>query len=127
NPTLLAPNGSIARPPGARLAPNMRMSRASRTVTSGRAGSYLSMMGRRMLLLIGLGLLAVAGCGPLHPLAAASTPAGTIPWKALAADLTPMPVPSPLALPVPPGTPACTAGELAGAAVGSQGATGHVL
>jgi len=85
------------------------------------------MMGRRTLLLMGLGLLAVAGCGPLHPLAAASTPAGTIPWKALAADLTPMPAASPQAMPVPPGTPACIARELAGVALGSQGATGHVI
>ena len=38
-----------------------------------------------------------------------------------------MPVPSPRATPVPPGTPACTAGDLAGAATGSQGATGHVI
>ncbi|TMF02850.1 MAG: hypothetical protein E6I39_00170 [Chloroflexi bacterium] len=84
-------------------------------------------MGRRTLLLMGLGLLAIAGCGPLHPLSAASTPGGTIPWKALPADLTPTPVPSPQAMPVPPGTRACTAGDLAGVAVGSQGATGHVI
>jgi len=85
------------------------------------------MMGRRPLLLAGLVLLAVAACGPFHPLSAASTPAGAIPWKALPADLTPMRVPSPQARPVPPGTPACTAGDIAGAAVGSQGATGHVI
>jgi Protein of unknown function (DUF4232) len=85
------------------------------------------MMGRRTLLLLALGLLAAAGCGPFHPISAASTPPGTISWKALPADLTPPPVPSPQAMPVPPGTPACTAGDLAGAAVGSQGATGHVI
>ena len=84
-------------------------------------------MGSRTLILAGVVLLAVAGCGPLHPLTAASTPGGTIPWKALPADLTPAPVPSPQARPVPPGTPACTAGDLAGAVVGSQGATGHVI
>src|SRR5690349_18250730 len=84
-------------------------------------------MGRRTLVMAGLALLVVAGCGPLHPLAAGSTPAGTIPWKALPADLTPMPEPSPQAWPVPPGTPACTAGDLAGVAIGSQGATGHVI
>src|SRR6266699_2502734 len=84
-------------------------------------------MGRRSLLLAGLVLLAVAACGPLHPLSAASAPAGTIPWKALPADLTPIPVPAPQARPVPPGTPVCTAGILAGAAGGSQGATGHVI
>ncbi len=85
------------------------------------------MMGRRPLLLAGLVLLAVAACGPFHPLSAASAPVGAIPWKALPADLTPMPIPSPQAMPVPPGTPACTAGDIAGAAVGSQGATGHVI
>ncbi len=85
------------------------------------------MMSRRTLLLAGLVLLAVAGCGPLHPLSAASSPAGTIPWKALPANLTPIPLPSPQGTPVPPGTPACTAGDTAGAAVGSQGATGHVI
>jgi hypothetical protein len=85
------------------------------------------MMGTRTLVVAGLALLAVAGCGPLRPLSAASTTAGTIPWKALPADLTPVPVPSPQARPVPPGTPACTAANLAGAAVGSQGATGHVI
>jgi len=80
-----------------------------------------------MLLLAGLVLMVVAGCGPLHALSAASSPAGPIPWKALPADLTPTPVPSPQAMPVPPGTPACTSGDLAGAAVGSQGATGHIV
>lgn len=96
-------------------------------VTSFVAPTYLSMMSGRALVIAGLALLAVGGCGPLHPLSAASTPAGTIPWKALPADLTPIPVPSPQAQPVPPGTPACTASNLAGAAVGSQGATGHVI
>jgi hypothetical protein len=84
-------------------------------------------MGKRVLFLAGLVLLAVAACGPLHPLSAASAPAGTIPWKALPPDLTPIPVPSPQGTPVPPGTPACTSGYLAGAAIGSQGATGHVI
>jgi hypothetical protein len=73
------------------------------------------------------GLALVAGCGPFHPLSAASSPAGAIPWKALPADFAPVPVPSPQTRPVPPGTPACTAGDLSGAAVGSQGATGHVI
>ena len=85
------------------------------------------MMERRRLLLLTLGLLAVAGCGPFHPISAASTPARTIPWKALPADLTSTPVPPPQPMPVPPGTPACTAGDLAAFAVGSQGATGHVI
>lgn len=84
-------------------------------------------MGRRALLLAGVALLAVAGCGPFHPLSAASSPDGTIPWKALPADVTPIPEPSPQARPVPSGTPVCTAGDLAGAALGSQGATGHVI
>jgi hypothetical protein len=85
------------------------------------------MMGWRPLLLAGLVLLAVAGCGPLHPLSAASSPAGTIPWKAVPADLTPIPLPSRQGAPVPPGTAACTAGDIGGAAVGSQAATGHVI
>lgn len=73
-------------------------------------------------------VMLAAACGPLHQLPAAqSTPPGTIPWLPLPADLTPIPVPSPQAIPVPPGTPACKAGGLAGAALGSQGATGHVI
>lgn len=84
-------------------------------------------MGMRKLVVAGCALLVVAGCGPLHPLSAGSPPAGTIPWKALPADLTPTPVPSPQARPVPQGTPPCTAGVLAGAVIGSQGVTGHVL
>lgn len=71
--------------------------------------------------------LVLAGCGPVHPLGAASTPTQVIPWLPLPADLTPLAVPSPRPYPVPPGTPACTGAELLAVDMGSQGATGHVV
>lgn len=73
------------------------------------------------------GLLVIAACGPLHPLAAASESDGTIPWLPLAANLTPAPEPTPQPVPVPPGTPACTAGVLQAEWMASQGATGNVI
>ena len=85
-------------------------------------------MSRALLAIAGVLMLATA-CGPLHqlPAAQATPPPGTIPWLPLPAVLTPIPVPSPQAAPVPAGTPACRAAGLAGAALGSQGATGHVI
>ena len=72
-------------------------------------------------------VLLIAACGPLHPLAAASTPNSAIPWLPLKADLTPAPQPTPMPVPVPPGTPACTASALQAEWMGSQGATGNVI
>lgn len=69
-------------------------------------------------------LLAATACGPFHRLAASSTPAGTIPWLPLPANISERPVPTPQPEPVPPGTPACTAADLRGAAVGGNGAGG---
>ena len=77
-------------------------------------------------MVVGLWLV-VAGCGPVHPLAATSTPPRVIPWLSLPADLTPLPVSSPQPLPVPAGTPPCTGAELLAVDVGSQGATGNVV
>src|SRR5579859_4530000 len=70
--------------------------------------------------------LCVAACAPAHSVA--STPSGPepIPWLPLSAS-SPPPEPSPQPVPVPPGTPKCRASQLAGAVVGSNGATGHVL
>jgi hypothetical protein len=66
----------------------------------------------------------LSACGAVHPLT--SSQSGVVPWLPLPADLTPLPVASPQAAPVPPGTPICTQSELDGAYTGSQGATGHV-
>ena len=49
-----------------------------------------------------------------------------MPWLPLPPDLTPVAVPSPQAVPVPPGTPRCAQPDLQGAFTGSNGATGHV-
>jgi uncharacterized protein DUF4232 len=95
-------------------------------VTRRGAGPYQLLMARLGLVMVAL-IIAAAACGPFHQLAASSTPAGTIPWLPLSADLTPLPQPSPQAQPVPPGTPACMAGQVAGAVLGSQGATGNVI
>lgn len=84
-------------------------------------------MSRAGLAIAGL-LVLVAACGPFHQLPIAeSTPRAVIPWLPLPADVAPIPVPSPQAAPVPAGTPACTAQDLAGGEDGSQGATGHVI
>ena len=75
-----------------------------------------------------IAMLLVAGCGSAQRLTASQSPGGeVIPWLPLPANLTPVPVPSPQPIPIPPGTPACTADQIVGAAVGSQGATGHVI
>ena len=68
----------------------------------------------------------VFGCGGVHPLTSSSASAA-VPWLPLPPDLTPIVAPSPKAVPVPPGTPACTPAELQPAVIGSNGATGHVL
>jgi uncharacterized protein DUF4232 len=70
--------------------------------------------------------LLAAGCGAMHPAAAVSAGPQAIPWLALPAS-SPPPEPTPHAIPVPPGTPACIAGQLTGAVVGSGGATGHII
>jgi Protein of unknown function (DUF4232) len=84
----------------------------------------------RLSLALGAAALLVA-CGAVHPLTASTSPVpsnrSVVPWLPLAADLTPIPVPSPKAVPVPAGTPACTLAELESAFVGSNGAGGHVL
>lgn len=72
--------------------------------------------------------LTLSACAATHP--ASTQPAGSdllIPWKALPADLAAPPVPSPHGVPVPPGTPACKAGDLLAGVIGSNGAGGHVL
>lgn len=78
-------------------------------------------MKRFGLALLTMGLTA---CAAVHPSASADA---AIPWVPLAADLAAPPAPSPKGEPVPPGTPACSAAELIGAVIGSQGATGHVV
>jgi Protein of unknown function (DUF4232) len=84
----------------------------------------------RLSLALGAAALLVA-CGAVHPLTASTSPVpsngSVVPWLPLAADLTPLSVPSPQAVPVPAGTPACTLAELESAFVGSNGAGGHVL
>jgi len=66
----------------------------------------------------------VCGCGAVHPLTSSQS---TVPWLPLPADLTPLPVASPLPVPVSRGTPTCLLSDLEGAVIGSNGATGHVL
>jgi len=84
----------------------------------------------RLSLAAGAAVLLV-GCGAVHPLTSSTSPApssgSVVPWLPLAADLMPLPVPSPQAVPVPAGTPACTLAELEAAVIGSNGATGHIL
>jgi hypothetical protein len=84
----------------------------------------------RLSLAVGAAALLV-GCGAVHPLTSSPSPVpsngSVVPWLPLAADLTPIPVPSPQAVPVPAGTPTCTLAELEPAFVGSNGAGGHVL
>jgi len=70
------------------------------------------------------GIVLIAACGAVHPL---TTSQQTVPWLPLAADLTPIPVASPQAVPVPPGTPVCTLADLDGAFIGRNGAGGHAL
>jgi hypothetical protein len=67
----------------------------------------------------------LSACGALHPLASAQS--AVVPWLPLPADMTPRPVASPQAVPVPPGTPICAASELEGAFTGRNGAGGHAL
>lgn len=81
-------------------------------------------MSRHLTALVVL-LVVASGCGPLHPLTASSSPAGSIPWLPLPANPTAATAPSPRPVPVPPGTPACTAGQLRAAVVGQQGAGGN--
>jgi len=69
-------------------------------------------------------LVLIAACGAVHP---PTTSQGTVPWLPLPADLSPRPVAPPQAVPVPPGTPACTLADLDGAFTGRNGAGGHVL
>jgi hypothetical protein len=84
----------------------------------------------RLSLAAGAAVLLI-GCGAVHPLTSNASPVpstgSTVPWLPLAADLTPLPVSSPQAAPVPMGTPACTLAQLEPAFVGSNGAGGHVL
>jgi len=68
--------------------------------------------------------VAIAACGAIHPLTAGQV---TVPWLPLPADMTPLPVSSPQAVPVPPGTPVCTLADLDGAFTGRNGAGGHAL
>src|SRR5258708_22446678 len=83
---------------------------------------------------IALAMVALlSGCaGPhlsagTHPSAATSPISGAVPWLPLPADLTPPRESSPQPVPVPTGTPICSAADLEGAVIGSNGAGGHVL
>src|SRR5260370_35301534 len=82
---------------------------------------------------IGLVLLVLlAGCQKLQAPASAlssppAPPAGqVVPWTPLAPNLGPS-APSLGPAPLPPGTPPCQANDLAANAIGSNGATGHVI
>jgi len=66
----------------------------------------------------------IASCGALHPL---TTGQSAVPWLPLPPDMTPIAVASPQAMPVPPGTPPCSLGDLAAGFIGKNGAGGHVL
>jgi hypothetical protein len=66
----------------------------------------------------------LSACGAVHPLMATSS---VVPWLPLPADMTPLPVPSPQAVPVPPGTPVCTLADLDAAFTARNGAGGHVF
>jgi hypothetical protein len=73
-----------------------------------------------------LALALVAACAAVHPPAASQSPAGgVIPWLPLEPKLIAPPASSPSPIPVPPGTPACTADRLQGGWTGVNGATGH--
>src|SRR5258708_17668711 len=67
------------------------------------------------------------GCAGTHWSAATSPVPKTVPWLPLPPDLTPPPQPSPQPVPAPTGTPMCSAADLEGAVIGSNGAGGHVL
>jgi len=82
---------------------------------------------------VGLGLsVLLAGCMVRQPLPQQvelqpSAPAGqVIPWSPLAPNFTP-PAPSMGPAPLPPGTAPCQANDLVASAIGSNGATGHVI
>lgn len=81
---------------------------------------YLRTMGKVGIALV---MLALTACAALH----SPGPEQRIPWLPLKADLNAPPVPSPQPMPVPPGTPKCSAGQLLGGVIGSQGATGNVI
>src|SRR6202162_3203519 len=67
----------------------------------------------------------LSACGAVHPIASAQS--AVVPWLPLPADMTPQPVASPQAVPVPPDTPICAASNLEGAFTGRNGAGGHVF
>lgn len=64
----------------------------------------------------------VAGCGTVSQTASTGD---VIPWLPLTPNLVPPPAPWQSTMPIPAGTPACTADQLQGAVIGHNGAMGN--